>query len=626
MRKLLGVLLALVIVAPALAGANMWTTNGPAATGILLELALDPTRPATVYAAGSSGSGGTVTPRVFKSIDKGVTWSEVTNGVVNLAVNTLAVDPTNGLNVYVGGHNPVARSLSLYKSTDGGASWRLLGWPFSGGDLDRPVLALAIDPSNGQVVYVGTSNAILKSVDGGNTWIILAGGLPAANVLSIAIDRTSTATVYTATDAGLYKSTNGGATWSIASNGLPTVVVGGTPVPRTKQVVIDPSDPRVLYTVVAPATGGELVYRSGDAAASWAPASSGMPSDVVRDLAVDPLSPRTLYAALNGGSGQNLVRSTDAGASWSAFSLPNGGYSSAVALDGLSPQTLHVGHNDAVWQFTFVGAGTPTVTTTPLATGTPAARDGRYFVETGFRIDDDAFWDYFNRRGRLRTFGYPTSRTFTFLGFTSQFFQRTIMQKTPEGRVRLMNLLDPGLLPYTTFNGAQMPASDPALTNQAPAPGSANYDSAIQAYVVANAPNSFESLPVNFGATFRGTVTLQDAYPTGQGDPGLLPGLNLELWGVPTSRPAYDPNNRNFVYQRFQRGIMHFDRACLCTNGILLADYLKAIITGRGLPADLAAQAAASPYLRQYDATKPSWVARPEHMPGTNLTVAFEAQ
>ena len=72
-------------------------------------------------------------------------------------------------------------------------------------------------------------------------------------------------------------------------------------------------------------------------------------------------------------------------------------------------------------------------------------------------VSDDAFWDYFNRRGGLKTFGYPTSRTFPFLGFTSQFFQRAVLQRAPDGSVRPLNLLDPGLLAYTSFNGATVP-------------------------------------------------------------------------------------------------------------------------------------------------------------------------
>ena len=58
------------------------------------------------------------------------------------------------------------------------------------------------------------------------------------------------------------------------------------------------------------------------------------------------------------------------------------------------------------------------------------------------------------------------------------------------------------------------------------------------------------------------------------------------LHHAPTSRPAADPNNPGFIYQRFQRGIMHFDAATGRTQGILLADYLKAILRGTDLPPD----------------------------------------
>jgi hypothetical protein len=636
------VALALLVV-PALAGSNAWTTNGPTVQGVLWRLALDPTRNATIYAAGASGAGAAWTPRAFRSIDTGATWQEITNGIVNIQVNSLTVDPTNGTTLYVGGYNPVARSLALYRSTNSGVNWTLLAWPFSGGDLDRPVLAVAVDPTNNRNVYVATSNGVLKSINQGDSWTMLV-GLPAAAARSIVVDRGNGNNVYVAGDAGVYKSINGGGAWAPANGGLPNAAGGTTP--RVTQLLADPTAASTLYTVVSVA-GNDQVFRTTDAAGNWAAATAGIPNDVIRELAIDSRNPRILYAALNGGSGQNLMRSTDAGATWGAFSLPGGGYSSSVVVDNIDPQTLHVGHNDAVWEFTFgagaagspsptvtpaagtptvTPAGTPTGTVSPTAVGTPAPRDSRSFPETGFRIDNDAFWDYFNRRGGTRMFGLPTSRTFPFLGFTSQFFQRAVMQSSPDGSVRLINLLDPGLLPMTSFNGAIVPGVDSSLTATAPPPGSPGYGTAILDYVRTNAPNQFEGRPVNFLSTFQSSVTLAIAYPQGGGDPALLPGIQLELWGVPTSRPAYDPNNRNFVYQRWQRGIMHFDQGCLCTNGLLLADYLKAVITGRNLPADVAQQAASSPYLRQYNSARPQWLDRPEQMPGTDLTNAFEPQ
>jgi len=74
---------------------------------------------------------------------------------------------------------------------------------------------------------------------------------------------------------------------------------------------------------------------------------------------------------------------------------------------------------------------------------------------------------------------------------------------------------------------------------------------------------------------------------------------------------------------RFQRGIMHFDAACACTQGILLADYLKAILTDSNLPAGLAGEAVKSPFFAQYCPGAPHWLCRPEDLPATNLTDAF---
>jgi hypothetical protein len=221
-----------------------------------------------------------------------------------------------------------------------------------------------------------------------------------------------------------------------------------------------------------------------------------------------------------------------------------------------------------------------------------AQADPRMFPETGYRVDNDAFWAYFQSRGALTTFGYPASVAFPFLGCTSQFFQRLVMQRCSEGGVVTLNLLDDGLLPYTAFNGSIVPAPDAALKNATPRPDDPAYGRAILDYVRNQAPDSFDGEPVNFQTTFFTTITAAQA---GTNDPNLLGLLDLELWGAPTSAPAHDPSNAGFIYQRFQRGIMHYDKACGCTRGLLLADYLKALITGQNVPGDLAAQAGSSP-------------------------------
>ena len=258
----------------------------------------------------------------------------------------------------------------------------------------------------------------------------------------------------------------------------------------------------------------------------------------------------------------------------------------------------------------------------PAGAPARAQQDARYFSGTGFRIDDDQIWDYFTKRGGTRTFGLPTSRTFTFLGAPTQFFQRHVVQRAAGG-VRTLNLLDDGLLPYTTINGSTFPAADPQISAAAPKPGSADYGDALAKHLERTAPETFEGEPVRFASTFAATVTLADAFPTGGGSPDLLPLLNLELWGQPTSKPARDPKNNNFVYLRFQRGIMHYDAACKCTQGLLLADALKAVITGQNLPDDLALQAAKSPLFKQYDPASHNGPLQPERMDAADLGNAF---
>src|SRR4051812_34562201 len=140
--------------------------------------------------------------------------------------------------------------------------------------------------------------------------------------------------------------------------------------------------------------------------------------------------------------------------------------------------------------------------------------DPRFFPETGYRIANEDFWKFFQGRGGTRTFGLPTSRDMTFKGFTIQFFQRGVMQIGPNG-VETLNLLEEGLLPYTTINGSTFPAPDPALIKAAPSPNDAAYSSKIVDFVKENAPDNWEGMSVNFGKTFSSTVSYDDAFPNG---------------------------------------------------------------------------------------------------------------
>jgi hypothetical protein len=101
-------------------------------------------------------------------------------------------------------------------------------------------------------------------------------------------------------------------------------------------------------------------------------------------------------------------------------------------------------------------------------------------------------------------------------------------------------------------------------------------------------------------------------------------GLDLEIWGAPTSRPQVDPTNSDFVYQRFQRGVLHTIGSAGVTRGILLADYLKAILRDRDVPSDLRDQAYGNGLFAQYCPGQTSWLCRPAELDATDLTFAFE--
>ena len=254
---------------------------------------------------------------------------------------------------------------------------------------------------------------------------------------------------------------------------------------------------------------------------------------------------------------------------------------------------------------------------------TPTQAQANCFQETGFCISNQQFAEYFRLRGGVRIMGYPISRSFTLEGFEVQFFQRVILQ-LQGGQVSRLNVLDPGIMPMTRANQSVFPGPDPSIMNQAPQVGSPNYAQEVVQFVQRVAPDSWNGMPVGFFNLFNTTVPVDIAFAGQTPNPDLVTLLNLEIWGLPTSNPAADPGNGGFVYQRFQRGIMHFRAEVPVTEGILVGEYLKAVMTGRSLPPDLAADMQGSRFLGQYSPGSPGWLARPGELPNTDLNSAFE--
>src|SRR4051812_36062390 len=244
------------------------------------------------------------------------------------------------------------------------------------------------------------------------------------------------------------------------------------------------------------------------------------------------------------------------------------------------------------------------------------------FQETGFCITTQQFADYFAGRGGSKTLGFPISRTFKLEGFQVQFFQRVVLQLQGSNVSRL-NLLDPNMLPITKANQSVFPKPDPQIAAQAPQQSS-TYAQDVVKYIQKVSPNSFQGQAVKYFDTFNAAVPAEVAFAGTTRNDDLLTLLNLEIWGLPTSAPAPDPSNGGFIYQRYQRGIMHYDASCGCTQGILVGEYLKSVITAKNLPPDLQQDMQGSRFYGQYNPSAPNWVARPGDLPNTDMNGAFE--
>lgn len=259
----------------------------------------------------------------------------------------------------------------------------------------------------------------------------------------------------------------------------------------------------------------------------------------------------------------------------------------------------------------------------PPASGA-AAQDSSpgYFAATGYRVADPAFLDYFQRNGGVRTFGYPVSNDFVLLGTRVQIFQRHLLQQRADGSVGVLNLLADDVMPLTNPRRATLPLPDPLLVTFLPLPGTDTYLEEAAAYLERTAPDEWSGLPVGFAQALRTTVTCLDLGLEPDCDPAVPFAAALEVLGLPTSYPAADPTGQ-WVYQRFQKGILEYSVLTGITQGVLLGDWFKGVLLGAALPPGLAAQMVGSRYYRQYSPFSSTGVARPAELPDTLLAAAF---
>ncbi|MBV9582983.1 MAG: hypothetical protein JO057_30735 [Chloroflexi bacterium] len=101
------------------------------------------------------------------------------------------------------------------------------------------------------------------------------------------------------------------------------------------------------------------------------------------------------------------------------------------------------------------------------------------------------------------------------------------------------------------LDGLTIPAADPSLAFVAPTPDQPNYDARVQAFVQATVPDTWNGQPVQF------QTTLND--------------IGVDQLGLPTSEPTADPHNPQFVYQRFQNGLLFYNAAAGTTTELPLS-------------------------------------------------------
>jgi photosystem II stability/assembly factor-like uncharacterized protein len=299
--------------------------------GALVAIVVDPLNPQTVF-AGSWGAG------MFKSIDSGITWQAINQGLDNLYINSLAIDPNQPSILYAGTYRS-----QVYKSVDGGLSWFWSGY----GIQDKAVVyTIAIDPQATNTLYIGTrgvsnngnppwSGVAYKSVDAGATWTPMledVGGADAQDwVYSIAINPSSNFEIFAAThEHGPYRSNNYGAYWYAIDDGISDY--------SGRAIVVEPNSPypSTLYYGVWHYDG---VYKSTTSGNDWVITNPGIYATKIYGMSIDPLHLSTVYlATFNRG----ILRTVDGGVNWLPTGLWNDGVYT-VAIDPISVGNLFAG-------------------------------------------------------------------------------------------------------------------------------------------------------------------------------------------------------------------------------------------------------------------------------------------
>ena len=352
-------LLVLALIQPAPAAAQFdglkFRSIGPATpSGRIDDFAVLARDPRTFYVAAATGG-------VWKTTNHGVTVTPVFDDGGSGSVGAVAIAPADANLVWVGTGEANNRQSSswgdgIYKSTDGGKSWKHMGL----GD-SKQIARIVVDPVDYEVVYVaalgdlwkaGGERGIYKTADGGISWSRVLDAGPDAGGIELVMDPTNNKVLYAATyqrrrtswgmngggpNSALWKSADAGRTWTKLTKGLPEGSVGRSGLDIYR------ANPNIVYARIEhPTQGG--VYRSDDAGASWKKMGATNPRPMYFGvIKVDPKNDLRVYLP-----GLNVLVSDDGGKTFRTIDEKIHVDYHAMWIDPSDPEHLMIGGDGGV--------------------------------------------------------------------------------------------------------------------------------------------------------------------------------------------------------------------------------------------------------------------------------------
>ena len=235
-----------------------WRERGPAnVPGRTRGLIVDPDDPQGLTWFAGSAAGG-----VWKTANGGINWEQLTPDLPNLATTVLAMAPSRHDIIYLGtgegfGNLDRVRGSGIFKSTDRGQTWSWLTATTGFGDVNRMV----VSPADANVVVTATNTGIYRTTDGGASWVKTS-SRPYMESL-VATPGNFNVQYAGQNSVGILRSTDGGITWNLSGNGLNLT--------GRAEIAVSPVNTSIVYVSAegnGSGTGSDL-YRSTDAGLTW---------------------------------------------------------------------------------------------------------------------------------------------------------------------------------------------------------------------------------------------------------------------------------------------------------------------------------------------------------------------